>query len=271
MNTRRCISRKVIWFLIGSLAWAAFATTIFRNDPLLAQDQPAAAAPAEETQRSSYFMYVVRASGIFGFVIFLMSMYMVAKVSRLFYEIRLPLAVPPDVLDRCQAMLDQRDFKSIFAVVKEDDSFFSRCLSTGIAELPNGLGEARESVERVGASITVEWEKKINTLAMLGTTAPLVGLLGTLQGMIGAFDIIGRSDTQVKVSDVAKNISTAMWTTLEGTVVAVPAIYFFTIFRDRVGVISSTAIMEADRFLRHFAHAARGGKGAAAPGPAAAK
>ena len=88
--------------------------------------------------------------------------------------------------------MEQRDFKGIFNVVKEDDSFFSRVLVTGITELPNGLSEAREAMERVGDMITTEMEKKISMMAVLGTLGPMIGLLGTLKGMIASFSVIAR-------------------------------------------------------------------------------
>ena len=97
------------------------------------------------------------------------------------------MAAPPEIVRQCENLLEQRDFKGIYALVKEDDSFFSRVLTTGITELPNGLAEARESMERVGDAITGEMEKKISMLAVLGTLGPMIGLLGTLKGMITAF------------------------------------------------------------------------------------
>jgi biopolymer transport protein ExbB len=197
----------------------------------------------------------------------------VATVARLFFEMRLPMAIPPDLVARCEDLLQQRDFKSIFAVVKEDDSFWSRIVSTGIAELPNGLSEARDVMERNGESITVEWEKKISIMAVLGTLGPMIGLLGTLQGMIASFSVIARAGTQLNASAVAKGISQALVLTFEGVSLSVPSIYFFSLFRNRVSVISTTAMLEADQFLRHFAHAARAKSpaGAAVGGPPAAK
>ena len=112
---------------------------------------------------------------------------------RLFFELRISMAMPPEILGRCEELLQQRDFKGIFEIVKEDDSFFSRLLTTGISELPNGLAEARESMERVGDAMTVEMEKKISMLAVLGTLGPMIGLLGTLMGMIDSFSVIARS------------------------------------------------------------------------------
>ena len=68
-------------------------------------------------------------------------------------------------------------------------------LTTGITELPNGLAEAREAMERVGEAITAEMEKKISMLAVLGTLGPMIGLLGTLKGMIASFGVIARVRT----------------------------------------------------------------------------
>jgi biopolymer transport protein ExbB len=158
---------------------------------------------------------------------------------------------------QCESLLEQRDFKGIYNLVKEDDSFFSRLLSTGISELPNGLAEARDAMDRVGEAITAEMEKKISMLAVLGTLGPMIGLLGTLKGMIAAFGEIARSDQQIKASAVANAISEALLITFEGVALSVPAIYFFALFRNRVIFIASSVMLTGDQFLRHFSHAGR--------------
>ncbi len=280
MNTERWVSKRLVVFVVVLVAWTVSVQGLICRQ-VQAQDAkpaPAEAAaegaapaagekPAEETAApasQNYLWYVIKASGIFGAIIFLMSIYMVAQVARMFFEIRVSQEVPQAIIAQVEELIAKRDLKALFNVVKEDTSFFGRCLSTGITELPNGLAEARDVMQRIGDAITVEMDKKTSILAVLGTVGPLVGLLGTLQGMIGAFDVIGMQDTQIKASEVARNISTAMWTTLEGVVLAVPAIFFFSFFRNRVSVISSTALIEADRFLRHFAHAARAKQATAA-------
>ena len=143
---------------------------------------------------------MIKTSGLIGLVILCLSVYFIATVSRMFMELRMVTAMPPEVLAHCEAMLEQRDFKGIFNVVKEDDSYFSRVLVTGITELPNGLSEARESMERVAGMLTAEMEKKISMLAVLGTLGPMIGLLGTLKGMISSFSVIAMSDVQLKAS-----------------------------------------------------------------------
>jgi biopolymer transport protein ExbB len=213
--------------------------------------------PGAPKQVKSALEWFIEASGLIGLFILALSVYFVATVGKLFWELRLPIAVPPEITGRVQDLLSQRDFKGVFNVVKDDDSIFSRLLSTGITELPNGLAEARDVMDRVGEAIHVEQEKRISVLAVLGTLGPMIGLLGTLKGMISSFSVIAMYDTTLKASQVAGGISEALLLTFEGVALSVPAIWFFSFFRNRVSVITTTAALEADNYLRHFAHAAR--------------
>lgn len=291
--TRGILGRRMAWFLLAVVALTAWSAGLLTPPAQAAEEKKEAAAPApaeakaapeapaegkaapaeggasdKEAQKvKPWLVWFLESSGAIGAFILILSIYFVATVCRQFFELRLPLAVPPDVVDRAQELLQQKDFKGVFAVVKEDDSFFSRLVSTGIGELPNGLAEARDVMERTAESLTVEMEKKISILAVLGTLGPMIGLLGTLKGMIASFSVIARSDVQMKASEVAGGISEALLLTFEGVMLSVPAIYFFSLFRNRVSVISTTATLEADQFLRHFAHAAR----AKAPAAGAAK
>jgi len=186
-------------------------------------------------------------------VILCLSIYFVTTVGRLFSEMRLEVAAPPELVSQCEGLLERRDFKGIYMLVKDDDSFFSRLLTTGIADLPNGLAEARDAMERVSESITAEMEKKISMLAVLGTLGPMIGLLGTLKGMIGSFSVIGRSaGSGIDPSAVANRLSESLLITFEGVALAVPAIYFYALFRNRVIHISTSVTLSADQFLRHF-------------------
>ena len=230
---------------------------------VLAQEEPA----TPEEGGGSFLWWVIYTSGFIGAVILLLSIYFVSTVARLFFEFRQPVATPPELLAQVGDMLEKRQFKEIYGVLKEDPSFFGRVVSAGIAELPNGLPDARDAAERVGDAVTTEMDKRISMLAVLGTLGPMIGLLGTLKGMIGAFSEIARSDTQLKASAVAGEISEALLLTFEGVALSVPAIYFYALFRNRVSTISVNTMLESDEFLRHFAHAARG---KAAPSAAAA-
>ena len=256
------------WLGRGLVIFVAVVILMSFATVALAQEGGGDAPQAAPQQ--SVFSWFIECSGLIGLIILICSIYFVALVARMFIDLRMQTAMPPEVIAQCEAMLEQRDFKGIFNVVKEDDSFFSRVLVTGITELPNGLSEAREAMERIGEMLTTDMEKKISPMAVLGTLGPMIGLLGTLSGMIRSFGEIARSaGQQIKSDRVAKGISEALLLTFEGVGLSLPAIAFFSFFRNRAIAISVTTMTRADEFLRHFAQAARPKAGGAASAPAA--
>lgn len=204
-------------------------------------------------QTDSYLWWFIRSSGLIGLFILALSIYFVATVIRLFMEIRPEVAAPPELIQSCEERLQRNDFASIYATVREEHSFLGRVLSTGLSELPNGLAEARDAMDRMGDAETIHLEKQISMLAVLGTLGPMIGLIGTLKGMISSFSVIAMSDVQLKASEVAGGISEALLLTFEGVALSVPAIYFFAVFRNRVASISATTMLHANHLLRHVA------------------
>ncbi|HWB11829.1 MAG TPA: MotA/TolQ/ExbB proton channel family protein [Pirellulales bacterium] len=257
---------KRIWL---ALLCAAFLSLVSPAPaPAQQDDQDAVAAqdaPDQPAHRSkSRLVWLIQSSGWIGAVIVLLSVYFIATVTRLFVELRPQVASPPDLVKQSYELLDKRDFKGIYTVVRDDDSDFAQIVTAGLTELSTGLPEARDAMERVSDNLTVGMEKKISMLAVLGTLGPMIGLLGTLKGMISSFSVIALSDTQLKASEVAGGISEALLLTFEGVALSVPAIYFFAVFRNRVSTISSATLLEADELIRRFSATARQ-KTAAAP------
>ena len=247
------------------------ATELPPEEPVAAAGAPAAprgGQVAVKQPEKSRLWWFIESSGAIGGVILILSIYFVSTIGRLFIEMRPQVAAPPALVDELLELLERREFKEIYALVKADKTFLSRVLATGIAELPGGLAEARDAMERVGEAVTVEMERKISMLAVIGTLGPMIGLLGTLKGMIASFSVIALSDVQLKASQVAGGISEALLLTFEGVALSVPAIYFFAVFRNRVSAISVATMLQADEYLRHFAHAARA-KSTATAAPAA--
>jgi biopolymer transport protein ExbB len=254
------------WFGRGLIVFVA--VLMFVNCATIAMAQEGGTDTSAAPHKLSPFEWFIHCNGFIGIIILIVSVGLVALIARTFVELRMQTAMPPEVIAQCEAMLEQRDFKGIFNVVKEDDSFFSRVLVTGITELPNGLSEAREAMERIGDMLTTDMEKKISPMAVIGTLGPMIGLVGTLSGMIHAFSEIAQGGQQIKSDRVALAISEALLLTFEGVFLSLIAIPFFSFFRNRAMSISVTTMTRADEFLRHFAQAARA-KPAGAAAPAA--
>ena len=229
-------------------------------EPAAAAAPAVAQAPAAEVhpQSKSFILWLIETSGWIGAFLLILSVYFLSTSFRLFTELRHQKVMPPAVTDQCAASLEKRDLKGLYAVVKEDDSEYSRLVRAGIAELPAGISEARSAMERTFEVIHSEGERKISMLAVLGTLGPMIGLLGTLLGMIGAFSKIAMSEGSVlKASEVAGEISTALVLTFEGVLLSVPAIFLHAVFRNKISSLNDEAFTRAEELVTKVASMAK--------------
>ncbi len=252
-------------FMFGSIGLGggqAFAQDAPKAD---AQNQGGEVKKADAPEKKSGFIWVLESSGVIGAFILLLSMYFIALIIRLLVELRPEVAVPPLILSQCHSLVEQNDFRGVANVVAADDSLFSTLAASGLTELPEGVTKAREAMERTDDYKMAEMEKKISMLAVLGTLGPMIGLLGTLLGMIESFSVIALSDTQLRASEVAGGISRALILTFEGVALSVPAIYCHAFFRNRVMLISAAALLQADELMRMIVKAAKSRTSGAVP------
>src|SRR5262245_59193169 len=282
------VTRRAMVLLVLLAILAAVATS---GQPTMAQDaqQPGAevnpgdvprVAPGERAAApraapKSRFLWVIYSSGVIGALILGLSIYFVATVIRLFIELRPEIAMPINEVSQCEQLLEARNYQGLYDFASKCQSLYGRLITVGIAELPSGLTEAREVMDRNADAETVDMERKISMLAVLGTLGPMIGLVGTLKGMISSFSVIALSDVQLKASEVAGGISEALILTFEGVALSVPAIYFFAVFKNRVAKISVDTLLAADELVRRIVQQAKS-KGtnaaaAAAPPPVPAR
>ena len=248
--------------LISRIALAILAFTLLQSH-VIAADPPEAAPTSGSGQ--SMLEWLIESSGWIGAFILVLSIYFVAVVVRSFLELRQSILIPPELVAECDKLIKARDVAGVYRLVKNDDSFFGVVLAAGIPELRYGLAEARDASERVADASTVELERRISMLAVLGTLGPMIGLLGTLKGMISAFSVIAMSETTLRPNEVAGAISEALVLTFEGVLLSVPAIYFFALFRNRIASFTADAVLSADFMLRQIYQITRTKGGAAVP------
>ena len=266
-----------------SLAWAVLTVSwigmwaILPASPSMGQEPkkdeaPAAAAPAApapaaapatataeapKAQRSM-LKWAIDASGPIGVFLVLLSIYFTAMVIRFFMEFRVSEAVPPALIDKLEAAIKDRKFQDAYDACRDDNSFLAKVVRTGIANLPNGRAEAKESMNETSNEIVITMESRISYLATIGTLGPMIGLVGTIWGMIESFQTIANAGGgQPRPEKVAEGISTALFITLEGVAIAVPAIFFYAFFRNRIAQIALEATKVADRTIGAFYTAAK--------------
>jgi biopolymer transport protein ExbB len=206
----------------------------------------------------SLLRLAIRSSGPIGFFLLLLSIYFTALVIRLFMEFRVTEAVPTPLVERLEAAIRDKKFQDAYDVCKDNDSFLARLVRTGIANLPNGRADAKEAMEEASEEIVTNYEMKISYLAVIGTLGPMIGLVGTIWGMIMSFkEIATAAGAQPRPEKVAEGISTALFITLEGVSLSVPAIFFFAFFRNRIAQMTMEATRVADRTINSLVAAAK--------------
>ena len=118
--------------------------------------------------------------------------------------------------------------------------------------------DLRASMEGAGRSVAHRLEKYLSALATIASAAPLLGLLGTVIGMIEIFGSqaggggFGQAMGGGNPAQLAHGISIALYNTAFGLIVAIPALIFWRYFRSRVDAYLLTLELSADRFARHL-------------------
>lgn len=232
---------------------SAVLLILFFVDPALAQDAGGGGDAGKSADTPSMLGWLIKVSGLIGLFIFLLSIYFIATVVKSILEIRLAVAAPPELVQASEKLIEEQNPKELVAMLHDDESFFGRTLYAGVSELKFGIDEAREKLERTADSLTAEMERNVSILAVLGTLGPMIGLLGTLKGMIASFSQIAISGVALDPGKVAEGISEALVLTFEGVALSVPAIYFYSFFRNRISKLSLEVTQIADDQLRAIA------------------
>ncbi len=186
-------------------------------------------------------------------VIAVMSFYLIALVVWMAIHYRTPAAIPPELVRDVQNLLDQNKFNEAYHRLVDHSSFLARVLASGVRKLPSGVVQAQRAMELANEDATMEMEHRTTYLATVGTLGPMIGLVGTVYGMIMAFQVIALEGSSPQASQLAAGISTALYATLEGIAISIPAIFFYAVYRNRIARLSLEVGMAADPLLEQFA------------------
>ncbi len=197
---------------------------------LLAQDA-AAAAP-------SGFFQVIFSGGPVGLIMIMVLLALSIFSAYLIFDhlmtIRRGDLMPEGLSDQVRQCLMTGDVEAAKQACQARPSFLSFVLMHGISELEFGWGAVEKSLEDALAEQSARLFRKIEYLSVIGNIAPMVGLLGTVIGMILAFQNVASTQGTASAPQLAEGIYQALVTTVGGLIVAIPSIGAFAIFRNRI-------------------------------------
>jgi biopolymer transport protein ExbB len=150
-----------------------------------------------------------------------------------FWTLRTNSVIPPELGEQVQAWALSRKLEEAHVAALAENSQLGRILAAALRNRSRSRDIIKESVEDTGRHVIHDLERYLNTLGTIAGISPLLGLLGTVIGMIKVFSSIlahGVGDANV----LAGGISQALITTAAGLSVAIPAFFFFRYFTGRV-------------------------------------
>jgi biopolymer transport protein ExbB len=146
--------------------------------------------------------------------------------------------MPADLQNAVKEAIDQGDVMKALDQCNKADNALSRILAVGFQNVQEGFDVIQE---QVGVQADLESERLMQRVAYLNVCAnlaPMLGLLGTVQGMIYAFATLATQQAgAAQQAMLAMNIAQALWTTAAGLCVAIPAVTFYTYFKNRAARI----------------------------------
>lgn len=221
--------------LLGS---AAVISVLATPEVAFAQGADGAADAAAVPAEKNYLTWVAESLGWGYSIVFLaLSFTLVALFVMNLLQANRNNVVPAELTESFEEHLNAKQYTEAYELANADESFLGKVLSAGLGKLSAGQGypQAIEAMQEVGEEENMKLEHRLSYMALIGTISPMIGLMGTVQGMISAFQTIATTTTGApKPSQLAGDISTALFTTLAGLMIAIPAIAAYNILRNRV-------------------------------------
>lgn len=257
--------------VIGLTVFLAVVVMMIFAMPALAQSGDAGTTTATEVK---YFDFFVVKGGVITFGLIGLSIVTIALTIEHAISIRRASVVPQEAVKHTKALIDDKNYVEAIRYSAEDPSMLGYVLNAGLTEAPNGFPAMERAIEESLEDRSARLFRKIEYVHIIGNVAPMIGLLGTVTGMILLFAEIHAADSFPGARIVADKIAIALITTFWGLAVAIPALSIYAIFRNRIDVLTAECALAADHILSVFkpgAASSRDNKSAdAAAVPAAA-
>lgn len=189
----------------------------------------------------------------------------VAIIVRSLLVVRRPIILPEPSLASIKNMVTERRWPDLQKFVAEDEGFVGRVLAEALPKVrtagtAGGAPAIREVVEIAADNESARRFKEVELLGTLGNLGPLLGLVGTVWGMIIAFTAIGETGGQAAAAQLSIGIAKALFHTFLGLTLAIPSLLAFGVFRERLDRLCTEGTMIATDTMDAISAALVGGQ-----------
>ncbi len=233
-------------WLLGAVVAAGFCLTV--SAALAAEPEPAAAAAGTETASEhgpQGLFSIIFSGGPIGVSIMLLLLALSLTAAYLGFEhlltIRRSELMPEDLADQVRELLLAGRVVEADQACRHQPCLLAFVLLNGLAELDTGWPSVEKAMEDALAEQSARLFRRVEYLSVIGNIAPMVGLLGTVVGLIMAFYQVASTQGAAGAGEMASGIYHALVSTVAGLLIAIPALGVFAIFRNRIDQLVAEA------------------------------
>ena len=230
------------------------AILLFLSSTTFVYGDEATSPTAAPTQSFLSPRELLAAGGMIGYVIIFLSFLMVALIVDYLLTIRRTTFMTPGLAEEVHKLLAERKLSEATQLCEKQPGFMGRVLFAGLQESQLGFTAIEKAMEDAAAEQSARCYRRIEHLSVISTLAPMLGLMGTVWGMIQAF-MEFEMKANPQISELAPGVYKALVTTLQGLAVAIPATGALAFFRSRVEELSMEASLLASHVFADFRRA----------------
>lgn len=220
---------------LNFIAWGLLASA--------AHAQEVAAGAVEPVAQSMTLIEIIQTGGWLMYVLGAMSVLGLALILYFAFALRRTLIVPPDLIANVKSLIREGRWVEAHTACRNNSSAMASILSAAfdyVLRTPKpDPGLLREIVEGEGGRQASALQNQTQYLMDIAAVSPMVGLLGTVLGMLRAFNTVALDLAKAKPMLLAAGVSQALVTTVAGLIVAIPAMIAYAYFRGRVSRLIS--------------------------------
>lgn len=220
-------------FGIFLAAFCAAFSSVFAED----------ATDAGVTEQSVSALDLYNQGGSFMHILLVCSIGTIAVAVYCFVQIARKKMAPPALVEQVNRAMAEKDVGTAYSTCQGNPSSYAKVMSGALLKVnfDRDLANKASMMDAAAEGLDEEEHRQmvwVNYLNIFATLAPMVGLLGTVWGMIEAFDKLATTSGDAK--QLAGGIKIAMVTTAGGLIVGIPAMFFYFFFRDKLQGVMTT-------------------------------
>jgi len=208
-------------------------------------------AGTEPVNENLLWYYIDACGWVFGPTFLILSIAFVTLTIMNWLAISRNAIAPPEMVEQFQAKLESKEYQEAYELAKESDSLFGKIFAVGLVKMSDNFDAAKQAMDDTAEEEVMRLEHRVGYIGTIASIAPMIGLLGTVYGMIIAFSVIARGGPP-QASELADGIALALVTTQIGLMIAIPALILFEVFKNRLTRLLLELNIQMENSLKQF-------------------